>query len=921
VEFHILGPVEVVVDGGAVALGPPKQRAVLVELLRARGAVARDRLIASLWRDEPPKSAVGSLQVYIHGLRRAVGEERIETVGAAYRLRLEDGDRVDADEFTRLVDRARTAVAYERAADAVNDVVAALELWRGAALADVAELGELATFAGELEERRIEALELRNDAWLELGRHDLVLDEIERLVVAEPYRERLRAQQILALYRDGRHADALAAYRATRDAWDEELGIEPTPALRELERAVLRHDESLAAPSAERPRERRALPEPPTPLVGRRLEIASVAALLRGQARLVTLVGAGGTGKTRVALAVAAELELEFNDGAVFVDLSPIDDPQLLVPTIAGALDVAADAVTEQLASRNLLLVLDNLEQIVDAADDVGALLNGAPRLRVLATSRTPLRLAAEHEYPVQPLPVPRPGAAASEIARNEAVQLFVARAHAAGMQLAAGEDIAALCRRLDGLPLALELAAARTKLLGPTEILERIEQDVSLLASSARDVPRRQATLAATIQWSLDLLGDDERRAFGRLGVFAGGFTVDSAAHVGVDLDSVASLVDKSLLQRRESRFAMLETVRPFAVELLDEDIRRMHAEWLTALAERIESRLVSEDDTAALLDELEGELDNIRTALGWTIDAHETELALRLVSATRPVWEIRGRLREGAGWLDRVLAAAGEEHPELRARVHGFAGTAAFRRGALDAADAHWRTMLALFEQLGDREGIARGLSDVGTAAAARGDWEESRELLEQAATGFRELGERKRLAVVLGNLGHVAGHVGDFAGGIALTVEALELEREVGDRQREAVSLNNLGSFAAETGDHEEARRWLSECAELSLKIGYREVIAHVLVTHAKIALAEGDPVESARVAAAADVVFADIGSEMPGVEGERFVQLKEEVRLLLGDKEYARIRAEVEAGPVEDALLLAAPNAQLDPIEPR
>ena len=910
-EFRILGPVEVVVDGRPVALGPPKQRAVLVELLRARGAVGRDRLIASLWRDEPPKSAVGSLQVYIHGLRRALGEGRIETVGAAYRLRLDESDRVDADDFTRLAERARAAVAYDRAADAVNDVVAALELGRGAALADVAELGELSRFAAELEERRIEALELRNDAWLELGRHDLVLDEIDRLVAAEPYRERFRAQQILALYRDGRQADALAAYRATRDAWDEELGIEPTPALRELERAVLRQDDALAGPHEQQQAERRPLPEPPTPLVGRRLEIASVAALLRNQARLVTLVGAGGTGKTRVALAVAAELELEFTDGAVFVDLSPIDDPQLLLPTIAAALDVSPDAVAGQLASRNLLLVLDNLEQIVEAASDVAVLLSAAPRLRVLATSRTPLRLAAEHEYPVQPLPVPRPGASTEELARNEAVQLFVTRAHAVGMELAAGPEVAALCRRLDGLPLALELAAARTKLLRPADILERIERDVSLLASSARDVPRRQATLAATIQWSLDLLADEERRAFGRLGVFAGGFTIDSAAHVGVELDLLASLVDKSLLQRRDGRFAMLETVRPFAIELLDDDIRRMHAEWSTALAERVESQLISDADTVALLDELESELDNIRSALAWTIDAHEIELALRLVSATRPLWEIRGRLREGAQWLDRVLDAAGDEHPELRAKVHGFAGVAAFRRGAVDAADTHWRTMLALFEQLDDREGIARGLSDVGTAAAARGDWEESRGLLEQAATAFRELGERKRLAVVLGNLGHVAGHVGDFSGGIALTLEALELEREVGDKQRQAISLNNLGSFAAETGEHDEARRWLGECAELSLEIGYREVIAHALVTHAKIALAESDPAEAARIAAAADVVFADLGSEMPGVEGERFAELKDEVRSQLGDDEYARIREEVETGSVEDALLMATP----------
>jgi predicted ATPase/DNA-binding SARP family transcriptional activator len=918
-DFRILGPVEAASEGRPLPLGPPKQRAVLVELLRNGGALRREQLIESLWSDEPPKSAVGSLQVYVHGLRRALGSERIETIGTAYRLRLEPEDSVDADELARLVGRARAALAQERAAAALTDLSAALDLWRGAALADVAGLGELGLFARELEEKRLDALELRNEAWLALGHHDLVLEEIDRLIEGEPFRERLRAQQILALYRDGRQAEALAAYRSTRDVWSDELGLEPTRELRDLERAVLRHDETLAAPGA-RQTVRHRFPAPPTALVGRGLEIASVAALLRGQARLVTLLGPGGTGKTRLAIALAEELELEFRDGVVFVDLSPVADPQLLVPTIAEAIELSADAdaVPEHLAERELLLVLDNVEQIVDAADDVAALLAAAPRLRVLATSRTPLRLTAEHEYHVRPLPVPRANADEEELAQTEAVQLFLARARAAGRELGASADVGALCRRLDGLPLALELAAARTKLLSPSEILTRLEREPTQLASPARDVPARHSTLAATIQWSLDLLDEPARRAFARLGVFAGGCTIDAASHVGVDVDSLGTLVDMSLLQRQEraghARLVMLETVRAFASERLEagggEETRLAHALWLTELAEQIEAELTRRGNTAERLDELEAELDNIRAALEWTAHAGHVDVALRLISATRPVWEIRGHLREGSRWVDEVLAAADDGWPELRAKALGFAGTAALRRGSIDEASARWQEMLELYEALGDREGIARGLSDVGTAAAARGDWERSSDLLERAATIFRELGASKRLAIALANLGHVAGHLGDLATAHDVTVEALELERGVGDEQRQAISLNNLGGYAAEAGDHDGARHWLGECIALARKVGYREVLAHALVTHARMALTEGDAAEAARYAAAADVIFEEAGVQMPGVEGEQFAALKEDAERRLGAETHAAVRAEAARTPVDEILLEAA-----------
>jgi predicted ATPase/DNA-binding SARP family transcriptional activator len=906
-DFRILGPVEVADGERSVTLGAPKQRAVLVELLRDRGAVPRDRLIATLWGDDPPRSAVGGLQVYVHGLRRALGDERVETVGSAYRFRPAEGDTIDVEEFARLLTRARGALADARAAEAVTAAEAALALWRGAPLADLTEQAELAGFARELEERQAEAYELRNDAWLALGRHDLVLEWIDRLIAGQPFRERLRAQQMLALYRDGRQADALAAYRTARDVWADELGLEPTQALRDLERAVLQHDPSLAPPAAAA--SRRRAPAPPTELVGRRLELAAVTALLRGQSRLITLVGPGGTGKTRLALAVAAELELELRDGVVFVDLSAVSDPAQLPAAIADAFDVNVDApdiraaVADRLAGLELLLVLDNFEQVVDAAPDVGTLLASAPRVRVLTTSRMPLRLSGEHEYPVQPLPVPRSGATADEIAASEAVQLFVARAVAAGADLPADESVAELCRRLDGLPLALEFAAAQTRLLAPAEIKARLDHDLSLLTSRARDVPARQSTLQATIEWSLGLLDDDSERAFGRFGVFVGGCSVDGAARIGIDLDALGSLVDKSLVQRRGSRFTMLETVRPFAVERTDDEARLAHAEWLLDLARAADAAVNGQGDLAALLDELEVELDNLRAALSWATAAR-VDLALQLIIWSRPLWEIRSRLREGSQWLADVLAAAGDDWPRLRAQALGFAGTAALRRGAVDEAGAYWQEMLDLALEFGEPEAIARGYSDVGTAAAARGDWERSRELLDRAAELFRELGEKKRLAVVLSNLGHVAGAVGDIDGAIAYTFESLELAREVGDEQRQTVSLNNLGDFAALRGEHDEARRWLAECTEIALRIGYREVIAHALVTLARVARAEDDPEEAARFAAAADGVFAANGTELPGVEGESFAALKAELRESLGEERYETVRE--EGADLESAL---------------
>src|SRR5436190_2287859 len=330
-EFRILGPIEVRENDLVLTLGRPKQRAVLAALLLHPGeAVPRTRLIDELWGEEPPATAVSSLQVYVHGLRQALGAERIETHGQSYRLRVEEGE-LDLDRFERLVQRAEQELAAGRADAAAGRIREALELWQGPALADLADEPLARAEAGRLEEQRLHALELRNDVELALGRHAALAAELDALVAEHPYRDRLRQQQVLALYRSGRQKEALEAYQAARHGLVEELGIEPSPELRELERAILRQDPALAAPERAEGLETR-LPAPPTPLVGRGLEIAAVAGLLRGEARLVTLTGPGGTGKTRLALAVAEELSTE--TPARFVDLAPLRDPALVAQTV-----------------------------------------------------------------------------------------------------------------------------------------------------------------------------------------------------------------------------------------------------------------------------------------------------------------------------------------------------------------------------------------------------------------------------------------------------------------------------------------------------------------------------------------------------------------------------------------------------------
>jgi predicted ATPase/DNA-binding SARP family transcriptional activator len=918
VQFRILGPIEARFEDGPAALGAPKQRGLLALLLvNRRRVMTAEQLIDGLWGEAPPASGVQSLQVYVHGLRRALGSERIETAGRGYRVVVGE-DELDLDRFERMLERGRAALEAGRAEDAADDFREALAVWRGPALADLPEETRRAAEAERLEELRLTALELRYDAELACGRHDAVVAELEALTAEHSYREKFLEQRLLALYRCGRQTEALEVYRRARDVLAEELGLDPSPALQELERAILQQDPSLAAPEAPT-RSTQPLPVPPTPLVGRRLELAAASALFRDQgARLVTLTGPGGTGKTRLSLAVATALEPELRDGAVFVSLAPVSSPELVVPTIAETLEVReggrplAEAVIEHLRERRLLLVLDNFEQLLPAAPFVGELLATAPRLWILATSRAPLRLAAEREYPVPPFDTPDADLPFEALVKTDALRLFTARAQAVDPQFAldtaSAPEVARVCRRLDGLPLAIELAAARAKLLAPAEILERLEREPNLLPGGPRDAPARQRTLAATIRWSYDLLGADEREAFGRLGVFAGGCTLEAAESVcDVTLESLGILVDNNLLRRREGRCTMLETVRHFAVERLEEagadDLRRRHAEWLTELAETMAERTsVAGEDAKTWLDRIQPEHDNIRGALAWSLE-HEPELALRLASSLRLFWEVRGHFSEGGRWLEEALVHVDEVPPPVRIRALSASGAIAFRLGDFERARERFEATLVQARELGDELWTARALSDVGTVAAALEEYDDASVLLEESADLFRKLDVPARLATVLGNLGHIASQRGDYARAIEVTEEALALESS--HKANASISLFNLGSHNLQAGNLEQAREWLDRAIAHTLELGFKEVMAYSLAAYVRLCLLEGDAPRAAYLAGIADGLLTEAGLRLQPAEQQLFDEAKETLERELGD-EYTAARDAALATPLEEAL---------------
>lgn len=709
---------------------------------------------------------------------------------------------------------------------------------------------------------------------------------------------------------------------------------------------------------------RAPLPIPPTALIGRAHEVDAVRGyLMRADVRLITLIGAPGIGKTRLALQVATELYDTFADGVYFIALAPIRDPELVIPTIAQALEISEVAgqpllerVQTYLHNRQMLLILDNLEQVLQAALRLGELLVVAPHLTLVVTSRVALRLAGEHRFTVPPLALPPstipeagggPGSNWEDLTHYAAVELFLQRARAMlptfELNDANAWAVGEICRRLDGLPLAIELAAARIELFTPQELLTRLNQRLTLLTTGTVDLPTRQQTLRRAIAWSYDLLDEQEQRLFQRLSVFVGGCTLEAAARVcnpvgdlGMEvLDGVAALMDKSLLQREqpvdgESRFTMLETIREYALERLAEEgetdtIRWRHAQFFLRFAEMIEPQLYGTTQGAGLAC-LEIEYDDLRAALAWTQAADAAQTLARMAVALGRFWFVRGYFSEGRRWLEDELLRRDEVEPEVIAKALHWAGEFASSQSDFRGAHTLLGESMALFRKGDDKRGLAKVLRQFAWLTCDQGDYQAAQASIAESIALFRSVSDHWGLAYALFTAAYIADVQGDMVTAGKRAEESIACYRAAGDTVNHAEALLILGNVAYRRGDYASAQAYYRETLALARKMGHKIAISWSLRSLGAEALARCDYKAAKRFFVESLILQRDLRHKMDTaicLEGLAAVAVGEgtpgDGARLLGAASITRAAGSAPLAPAELAgytHTLAGVRAQLD-----
>ncbi|MDA0159254.1 winged helix-turn-helix domain-containing protein [Solirubrobacter ginsenosidimutans] len=906
IEVRLLGPLEVVVPAGRVEFEGVKQRRLFAALaLRAPEIVSVDALVEAVWADAVPDGRDQALQKQVSRLRARLGDQLpVRRRAAGYALEIER-EAIDSRRFERLLDRARA----EQSAD---ELAAALALWRGPALADHRfdefAQGEIA----RLEELRLEAIEERLTIELARGQAADLVGELRSLVAEHPLRERLRGSLMLALYRAGRQADALEVMRDGRRLLVEELGLEPGPELRRLETMILAQDPALdadvKADVLDAP-----LPVPANATIGREGELAEIGALLlRADVRLLTLVGTGGVGKTRLALEAGRAVAGRFPGGVAYVDL---EEAGALAPAAAAALGVVAETpaeLGERLArvtrSAGALLVLDGFERFLADAAEVAQVLAAAPNLTVLATSRAPLRLTAEHAYRVQPL------------AASNAAALFNARVRALRPEWAPiGEDgdvVPEICARLDGLPLAIELAADRARLLPLQALLQRLDRRLEFLSSGPRDLPARQQSLRVTLEWSWEALTPPQRRLLGRLGVFEGGASLEAFHAICTEPDEppaellLAGIMARSSLMVLDAsadgqpRLSMLDTVREFAAEQLgpDEGLRQRHAAYFLEYAERAAERATLAD-RRVWLSRLAAERGNLRVAFERLLGAGAAEDALRIATAFARALPWDAHAHEVRGWLERALAAVGPEPSALRTTALYFDGELALSQARFTAAETALAAALAAARELADErleaavltalgrcavltaaasatercEGavaIARRIGTPGLLAdallAAAGacershDWQRAGELADEALALYREADDPYGVAAALAEQGFYDMVHGRLERSELRLGEAVALRRRLGDDRQLVEPMIDNAWLDLARGSGEPARHGFLDCLSLAGHVGDQFNVAEALAGLSAQAALDGRHVDAARLAGASAALHERIGA---------------------------------------------------------